>query len=117
VPSIDQPLRIGAGILKDLPMDRTIQHIQRHKRVFSERLHPLLCALTSAEQVAYVEQREMGDRMHASGKFRSMLFDVFGQTFPENIFWPVDRGRVAAYKTKVRTNTDALRTQLAALLR
>ena len=117
VPSVDQPLRIGAGILKDLPMDRTIQHIQRHKRVFSERLHPLLCALASAEQVAYIEQREMGDRTHASGKFRSMLFDVFGQAFPENIFWPVDRNRVAAYKAKVRANTEALRAQLAALLR
>lgn len=116
-PTVDQPLRIGQTILKDLPLDRTIQQIQRHKRVLSERLHPLLCALTSAEQVAYVEQRETADRTLASGKFRSMLIDVFGQTFPENIFWQVDRARVAAYKAKVRANTDALRAQLETLLR
>jgi hypothetical protein len=116
VPSVDQPLQIGGGILRDLPMDRTIQHIQRHSRVYSERLHPLLCALTSASQVAYVEQREMGDRTFASGKFRSMLLDIFGQTFPETLFWKVDRERVAAYKAKVRANTDAMRARLAELL-
>jgi hypothetical protein len=116
VPSIDQPLQIGGGILRDLPMDRTIQHIQRHSRVYSERLHPLLCALTSAAQVAYVEQREMDDRTFASGKFRSMLLDVFGQTFPETLYWKVDRDRVAAYKAKVRANTDAMRARLAELL-
>ena len=116
VPFVDQSLHIGGGILKDLPMDRTIQHIQRHKRIFSERLHPLLCALTSAEEVAYVEQRESGDRGLASGKFRSMLIDVFGETFPERIAWKVDRDRVAAYKAKVRRNTDAMRARLAELL-
>ncbi|MBL8780730.1 MAG: hypothetical protein JNL06_07270 [Alphaproteobacteria bacterium] len=116
VPSVDQPLQIGGGILRELPMDRTIQHIQRHSRVHSERLHPLLCALTSASQVAYVEQREMGDRTFASGKFRSMLLDIFGQTFPETLFWKVDRDRVAAYKAKVRANTDAMREHLAKLL-
>jgi hypothetical protein len=116
VPSIDQPLQIGGGILRDLPMDRTIQHIQRHSRVYSERLHPLLCALTSASQVAYVEQREMDDRTFASGKFRSMLLDIFGQTFPETLYWKVDRDRVAAYKAKVRANTDAMHARLAELL-
>jgi hypothetical protein len=116
VPSIDQPLQIGGGILRDLPMDRTIQHIQRHSRVYSERLHPLLCALTSASQVAYVEQREMDDRTFASGKFRSMLLDIFGQTFPETLYWKVDRDRVAAYKAKVRANADAMRVRLAELL-
>lgn len=116
VPSIDQPLHIGGGILKDLPMDRTIQHIQRHKRVFSERLHPLLCALTAADEVSYIEQREMGDRKMPSGKFRSMLIDIFDQTYPESIAWKVDRDRVAAYKEKVRSNTDAMRARIAALL-
>jgi hypothetical protein len=116
VPSIDQPLHIGGGILKDLPMDRTIQHIQRHKRVVSERLHPLLCALTSAEEVSYIEQREMGDRKTVSGKFRSMLIDIFGQSYPESIAWKVDRDRVTAYKAQVRSNTDALRARIAGLL-
>jgi hypothetical protein len=45
-----------------------------------------------------------------------MLIDVFGQAFPENIFWKVDRDRVAAYKTMVRRNTDEMRTRLAELL-
>lgn len=116
VPFVDQQLHIGAGILKDLPLDRTIQHIQRHKRVFSERLHPLLCALASADEVAYVEQRETADRSLTSGKFRSMLIDVFGQVFPESVAWRVDRDRVAAYKAKVRANTDEMRARLAALL-
>ncbi len=115
MPSLEQPLRIGPGILNDLPMDRTIQQIQRYTRVFSERLHPLLCALTSARQVGYVEQRETPDRA-PSGKFRSMLIDVFGQTFPENMFWNVDRDSVAAYKAKVRANTDEMRARFATLL-
>lgn len=115
VPSIDQPLRIGPQVLNELPIDRTIQHIQRYKRTFSERLHPLLCALTAAEQVGYVEQREM-DGKTVSGKFRSMLIDIFGHTYPENIFWKVDRDAVAAYKAKVRANTDAMRADIAKLL-
>ncbi len=107
-PFLDQPLRIGGRILNDLPLDRTIQHIQRYRRVFSERLHPLLCALTSADEVSYIEQRELGDQNLVSGKFRSMLLDIFGQTFPERIPWKVDRERVAIYKAKVRRNTDAM---------
>jgi hypothetical protein len=115
VPTIDQPLRIGTQVLQDLPIDRTIQHIQRYKRTFSERLHPLLCALTAAEQVGYIEQREM-DGKTVSGKFRSMLIDVFGNTYPENILWKVERDRVAAYKAKVRANTDAMRAHIGSLL-
>jgi hypothetical protein len=115
VPSIDQPLRIGPQVLNELPIDRTIQHIQRYKRTFSERLHPLLCALTAAEQVAYLEQREM-DGKTVSGKFRSMLVDIFGHTYAENMFWKVDRDAVAAYKAKVRANTDAMRADIAKLL-
>jgi hypothetical protein len=115
VPDIEQPLRIGEAVMQGLPIDRTIQHIQRHKFVFSERLHPLLCALTSAESVAYLEQREF-DGKEVSGKFRSMLIDIFGQAYPENKLWPVNRERVAAYKVKVRANTDKLKADLAALL-
>lgn len=115
VPSVDQPLRIGAQVLNDIPIDRTIQQIQRYKRTFSERLHPLLCALTSAEQVGYIEQREM-DGKTVSGKFRSMLIDIFGHNYPENMFWKVDRDAVTAYKAKVRANTDEMRTRIATLL-
>ena len=113
---LDQPIRIDGSVMTGLPIDRTIQQIQRHKTVFSERLHPLLCALTTAERVGYVEQREV-DGKEPSGKFRSMLIDIFGQTHPENKLWPVDRDRVAAYKAKVRANTDKLKSDIAALLR
>ena len=55
-PTVDDLLAIDDDVLKDLPLDRTIQTIQRHRNVFSTRLHPLLCALTAAELVAYSEQ-------------------------------------------------------------
>lgn len=114
--TIDQRLNIPPDIQsKEFPLDRFIQFIQQHRRVFSTRLHPLLCALTSAEEVGYQEQRESGGA-NVSGKFGSMLFDIFGRTYPENAMWPVDRDRVAAYKVKVRANTDALRNRIAALL-
>jgi hypothetical protein len=112
----DRVLHIGQEIWRDLPLDRTIQRIQRHRKVFSERLHPLLCALTSADEVGYKEQRESADRAMPSGKFRSMLIDIFGQTYPEGRLWRVDRGKVAAYKTRVRRNTQELGRQIAALL-
>ncbi|MBI1212303.1 MAG: hypothetical protein GC190_12625 [Alphaproteobacteria bacterium] len=103
-------------ITKEFPLDRLIQFIQQHRSVFSARLHPLLCALTSAEEVAYQEQRELPGSSAASGKFASMLFDIFGRTYPEGSFWQVDRECVAAYKAKVSANTDALRSRLNALL-
>ncbi len=110
-------LQIGQEIWKDLPLDRTIQQIQRHRRVVSERVHPLLCALTSAAEVGYREQRESGDPAIASGKFRSLLVDVFGQTYPEGTLWRVERDRVAAYKARVRRNTEGVRGRIAGLVR
>lgn len=53
-----QTLTIGDEILKNLPLDRTTQQIQTFKKVVSPRLHPLLCALTSAEEVMYSEQHD-----------------------------------------------------------
>jgi len=112
----DRVLHIGKEIWNELPLDRTIQQIQRHGKVFSERVHPLLCALTSADEVGYREQRESGDPALASGKFRSLLIDVFGQTYPEGALWRVDRDKVAAYKARVRRNTEALRRRVDRLL-
>ena len=104
----DRVLSIGQEIWQNLPLDRTIQRIQTHRKVFSERLHPVFCALTSASDVAYKEQREAGGPAMISGKFRSMFMDIFGQTFPESGFWAVDRDRVAAYKAQVRQNSDEI---------
>src|SRR5262249_53284287 len=56
-PTDSRELRIDAEVMHhEVALDRTIQMIQRHRFVRSARLHPLLCALTSAEQVAYSEQ-------------------------------------------------------------
>ena len=116
VASDERQLIVGQEIWNNLPLDRTIQTIQRNCQVASTRLHPLLCALTSAREVAYREQREGNNANVASGKFRSMLIDVFGENFPEDKFWPVDRAKVTAYKARVRANTDLLKAHVAALL-
>jgi len=104
---VDKTLAIGKEIWNDLPLDRVIQSIQSYKTVHSTRLHPLLCALTSAEQVAYKEQRENA-RQAPSGKFRSLLIDVFGRSFPEDQLWTVDREAVLNYKKKVAAGVAEL---------
>jgi hypothetical protein len=110
-------LHIGDEIWKELPLDRTTQYIQRYRRVFSTRLHPLLCALTSAAEVCYTEQPSGGQPSILSGKFRSMLIDIFGRTYPERVFFTVDRDAVTRYKTRVHGNVATLRTQLESVLR
>jgi hypothetical protein len=104
-------LNTGAEMWHDLPLDRTIQRIQAHRQVFATRMHPLLCALTSAEQVAYHEQRDEKTGL-ISGKFRSLQLDIFGKTFEENEFFTVDREAVIAYKLKVRQGMVQLRKDL-----
>lgn len=81
----------------------------------STRLHPLLCALASAEQVAYVEQRETPTR-NPSGKFRSLLIDVFGRTYAEEAFFEVDRDDVMRYKRHVQSAMAGMRATLSSLL-
>jgi hypothetical protein len=110
-------LEIDKEILNHLPLDRTIQTIQRYKKVYSTRLHPLLCALTSAEIVAYVEQRESEIPEMVSGKFRSMLVDIFGRTFPEQEYFIVDRNAVARYKARVHDNVKRVAARIDAILR
>ena len=117
-PSEDKLLEIGEDIFFDeVPLDRVIQQIQRHKNVFSARLHPLLCALTSAELVAYTEQREAGSPLIVTGKFRGLLMDVFGRTFPERKFFEVDRAAVTRYKARVHANVAQLGERIDAVLR
>jgi hypothetical protein len=101
--------------MSNAPLDRLIERIQAHRHVKSGRLHPLLCALTSAEAVAYSEQYE-DDGVTPSGKFRSLLMDIFGMHKPEGQFWPVDRVAVGAYKAKVRRGLEELRQELARML-
>jgi hypothetical protein len=117
MPTDPGELHIGDEIWKELPLDRTIQHIQRYQKVFSTRLHPLLCALTSAAQVGYSEQPSGGTSPIPSGKFRSMLIDIFGRSFPEKTYFDVDRDAVRRYKQQVHRNVAALKAQLDTMLR
>ena len=117
LPTLDETLMISSDIKnKDLPLDRVIQQIQAYKRVSSARIHPLLCALTSAEQVKYQEQYEYGDNL-GSGKFRSQLMDIFGRTYRENVFFDVDKDAVMAYRAQVVHNMAQMRQQLAEWLK
>jgi hypothetical protein len=111
------PLTIGDEVLHEFPLDRTIQQIQKYKQVFSTRLHPLLCALTSAETVAYSEQPATDLPSLMSGKFRSMLIDIFGRSYPEKTFFAVDRSAVTRYKAFVHGNVEIVRSELAKVLR
>lgn len=97
----NETLNVGKEIWNDLPLDRTIQQIQQYRNVGSERIHPLLCALTSAERVAYSEQRDRASGQ-PSGKFRGMLMDIFGRTWPESSMFEFRRECVADYRTRVQ---------------
>lgn len=116
-PTLDEPLQIGVEIGTEIPLDRTIQSIQRHRQVYSARLHPLLCALTSAEYAAFAEEGSSRMPGIVSGKFRSMLVDIFGRSYPEREFFMVDRDAVARYKARVHANVVALRERIEATLR
>ena len=74
-----------------------------------------MSALTSASAVAYREQREDGSG-RPSGKFRSLLLDVFGRSFPEEQFFEVNREEVIEYKERVRQGVGRMRGYLAELL-
>ena len=112
----DELFRVGEEATDDSPLDRLIERYQSYRQFASPRMHPLLCALTAAEQVGYQEQREMDDPALVSGKFRSMFLDIFGVDKPEKQMWSVDRAAVVAYKAKVRGNIEALRAELARVL-
>ncbi len=114
--TLDEPLQIGAEIGLDIPLDRTIQAIQRHKQVYSARLHPLLCALTSAHLAAYAEEASSRMPGIVSGKFRSMLIDIFGRSYPEKQFFMVDRDAVMRYKARVRRNVAKVAERIEAML-
>ena len=89
-------------------IQRTIQKIQAFRRISSARLHPVLCALTSAEQVRYQEQSEMGSEC-MSGKFHSMFLDVFGKAPKPGEWFDVDRHDVKLYKSSVYSKTELMR--------
>jgi hypothetical protein len=112
--SDDTPLEIGEEVDEDL--DRAIALIQKHKQVYSRAAQPLLCALTSADMVAYADEPS-GRMLTPSGHFRSMLIDIFGRSYPQKQFFLVDRDAVARYKAQVHKNMAELRARIEATLR
>jgi hypothetical protein len=114
--SDEEPLQIDGDIGKDLALDRAIQTIQRHRQVYSARLAPLLCALTSAELAAYADEPDGEMPGIVSGKFRSMLIDIFGRSYPEKTFFMVERDAVARYKARVHRNVARVRERIDAIL-
>ncbi len=115
-PSLDEPLQIDNETAGELALDRAIQTIQQHRQVYSARLAPLLCALTSAELAAYAEQPSAEMPGVVSGKFRSMLIDIFGRSFAEKKFFMVDRDAVTRYKARVHRNVAKVGERIDAIL-
>jgi Flp pilus assembly protein TadD len=94
----DETLRAGWECWKNLPLDGAIRKIQKYRTVVAEGIEPLLCALTSADRVAYTEQRDASGKH--SGKYRSLLIDIFGRTWPESNLFEFPREAVAAYRAR-----------------
>jgi hypothetical protein len=91
--------------------------IQCHKNVYSPRLHPLLCALTSAENAAYAEQPSEQMAGAISGTFRSMLIDIFRPQSSGKAVFQVDRDAVRRYKARVHRNVAKVAEQSNTVLR
>jgi hypothetical protein len=115
--TLDEPLQIVDETRPDHALDWAIQVIQCHRQVYSARLHPLLCALTAAELVAYAEQPSEQMPGIISGEFRSMLIDIFGRSYPEKQFFIVDRDAVRRYKARVHRNVARVAERIDAILR
>jgi len=115
--TLDEPLQIVEEIRPDHALDWAAHVIQCHKQVYSTRLHPLLCALTSAELVAYAEPPSEQMPGVVSGTFRSMLIDVFGRSYPEQQFFMVDRDAVRRYKARVHRNVARVAETIDSILR
>ena len=105
-------LTLNEDSLSDLPLDRSIAAIQRHNAVFARALAPFLCALNSADTVAYADELAV-----PSGEYRSLLIDIFGRSFPDNDFFQVDREAVLRYRARVHRNVGLMRARIDALLR
>lgn len=112
----NEQLRIGTA-MAELPLDRAIETIQRHKQVYSAAPLPFLCALTSAELAAYAEPPAEEIPGTVAGHFRSMLIDIFGRSYPEKEFFLVDRDAVTRYKARVHRNVTRVGERIEVMLR
>jgi hypothetical protein len=112
----NEQLRIGTA-MAELPLDRAIETIQRHKQVYFAAPLPFLCALTAAELAAYAEPPAEEMPGTVAGHFRSMLIDIFGRSYPEKEFFLVDRDAVTRYKARVHRNVTRVGERIEAILR
>ncbi|MGD1073611.1 MAG: tetratricopeptide repeat protein [Bryobacteraceae bacterium] len=110
----DETLHVDGEGWKNLPLDRAIEDIRRYRNVVSEAVEPLLCAMTSAERVAYREQRDGSGNL--SGRFRSLLIDIFGRTWPESNLFEFPREAVAAYRARTMRVMSGMPLMLNQLL-
>lgn len=120
-PTINEAMTVGGALGVNQPLDRYIAYLQSYRRVHSRLMHPLLCAMCSAETVSYSEQPidfRQGDivRPILTGKFARVLRDIVGKAPPPETPFTVDRGAVISYKARVRANIEAMRARLATLL-
>jgi hypothetical protein len=106
----EEPLELSRAGLLSLPLDRAIDTLRRHRQVTAPDAAALLCALTTADVVAYSADE-------GSDVCRSLLIDVFGRGHAEREAFVVDRDPVLRYKTMVRANLTALRGRIETLLR
>ena len=67
--------------------------------------------------MAYAEQPLQQMPGIVSGKFRSMLIDIFGRSYPEKQFFMVDRDAVTRYKARVHRNVAKVGERIDAILR
>ena len=105
----ERTCQIGPDFINtERDIQRTIQEIQKFRRISSARLHPVLCALASADEVSFQEQAEMGSQC-VSGKFRSMFLDIFGKSPEPGEWFRVERCIVQSYKSSVYIKTELMR--------
>jgi hypothetical protein len=105
-------LTVNEHALLDLALDRAVAAIGRHRAVFARTPAALLCALNSADTVAYADDLDA-----PSGEFAGLLHDIFGRSFPDNEFFQVDRDAVMRYRARVHRNVALMRARIDALLR
>ncbi|PCI63870.1 MAG: hypothetical protein COB37_03740 [Kordiimonadales bacterium] len=106
--SNDHRINIPASISKaNFDIQQLVHKFQEYKHVHSHRIHPLLCALCSADLFSFTEQRELPDSS-ISGKFNKMLKDIFDREFEENIIYTNDMEKVISYKKMARQNISMI---------
>lgn len=102
--ALDDPTRgeFAVGSFSD-----PVARIQRQRQLSTGDVDIFTCALTSASEVGYCEVRDP-DTWQPSGRFRSVLMDVFGECPPEGRLFSPHRDAVVAYKERMQARARDL---------